>query len=161
IFRNLCAAIFAANADELPARAFLTYFAIKGAFKRFGFCPRGTVGLWDDLAGGIRSRGGVVWTGAAATALHIRDGRLAAIDIDHEGATPRVEAQAFISNIGPAATAALPGAEPLGSEYLAQSREGPRPAANIVINFATRERLLDVPGLVTFGRTRRLCNMGE
>ena len=29
------------------------------------------------------------------------------------------------------------------------------------MNFATRERLLDVPGLVTFGRTRRLCNMGE
>jgi hypothetical protein len=32
IFRNLCAAIFAANADELPARAFLTYFTSKGAF---------------------------------------------------------------------------------------------------------------------------------
>src|ERR1700728_717871 len=46
IFRNLCASIFAANSDELPARAFLTYFAIKGAFKRFGFCPRGTIGLW-------------------------------------------------------------------------------------------------------------------
>ena len=37
----------------------------------------------------------------------------------------------------------------------------PRPAANIVINFATRERLIDAPGLITFGRTRRLCNMGE
>jgi phytoene dehydrogenase-like protein len=37
----------------------------------------------------------------------------------------------------------------------------PRPAANIVVNFATRERLLDVPGLITFGKTRRLCNMGE
>ena len=36
-----------------------------------------------------------------------------------------------------------------------------KPSANIVINFATRERLLDSPGLVTFGRTRRLCNMGE
>lgn len=161
IFRNLCAAIFAANADELPARAFLTYFAIKGAFKRFGFCPRGTVGLWDDLAGGIRSRGGEVWTGAAATRLHVEGGRLVAIDIERGGVTQRVEADAFISNIGPAATAALPGAEAMGADYLAQSRATPRPAANIVINFATRERLLDVPGLVTFGRTRRLCNMGE
>jgi len=64
IFRNLCAAIFAVNSEELPARAFLTYFAIKGAFKRFGFCPRGTVGIWDDLAGGIRLKGGQGWTGA-------------------------------------------------------------------------------------------------
>ncbi|WP_374665827.1 phytoene desaturase family protein [Ramlibacter sp.] len=161
IFRNLCAAIFAANADELPARAFLTYFAIKGAFKRFGFCPRGTVGLWDDLAGGIRSRGGEVWTGASATRLHVEGGRLVAIDIERGGVTQRVEAGAFISNIGPAATAALPGAEAMGAHYVAQSRATPKPAANIVINFATRERLLDVPGLVTFGKTRRLCNMGE
>ena len=40
IFRNLCAAIFACNAAELPARAFLTYFTAKGAFKRFGFCRK-------------------------------------------------------------------------------------------------------------------------
>ena len=30
-----------------------------------------------------------------------------------------------------------------------------------MINFATRTRLVDAPGLLTFGRTRRLCNMGE
>lgn len=161
IFRNLCAAIFAANADELPARAFLTYFAIKGAFKRFGFCPRGTVGLWNDLAGGIRARGGEIWLQAPVTALHAADGRVTALDIEYQGATRRVQAGVVISNIGPAATAALPGARALGEQYIALSTATPRPAANIVINFATRQRLLDVPGLVTFGKTRRLCNMGE
>lgn len=161
IFRNLCAAIFAANSDELPARAFLTYFAIKGAFKRFGFCPRGTVGLWNDLGDAIRARGGEIWLNAPVTALHAEGGRVTALDIAHEGTVRRVTADVVISNIGPAATAALPGAEAFGDDYLAQARHAPKPAANIVINFATRERLLDVPGLVTFGRTRRLCNMGE
>ena len=161
IFRNLCAAIFAVNSEELPARAFLTYFAIKGAFKRFGFCPRGTVGLWDDLAGAIRSRGSEVWTSAPVTALHVTGGRVTALDISHDGATRRVETAVCISNIGPSATASIPGAEALGAEYVAQAKSMPRPAANIVVNFATRERLLDVPGLVTFGKTRRLCNMGE
>lgn len=161
IFRNLCAAIFACNADELPARAFLTYFAIKGAFKRFGFCPRGTVGLWDDLGGGIRSRGGEIWLNAPVTALHAADGRITALDITQDGVTRRVEAGVVISNIGPAATAALPGADAFGAAYVATAQRTPKPAANIVINFATRERLLDVPGLVTFGKTRRLCNMGE
>ncbi len=161
IFRNLCAAIFAANADEVPARAFLVYFAQKGAFKRFGFCPRGTVGLWNDLGEGIRRHGGEIWLGASVTALHTQDGRVTAVDIDRAGTLTRVTADAFISNIGPTATAMLSGAQALGAEYIATSQTAPRPAANIVINFATRERLLDVPGLVTFGKTRRLCNMGE
>jgi phytoene dehydrogenase-like protein len=161
IFRNLCAAIFAVNADELPARAFLVYFAQKGAFKRFGFCPRGTVGLWEDLAGAIRSRGSDVWLDAPVTALHFEGGRASGVTVRRGNETVRVEADLVISNIGPAATVALPGAEAFGAEYGALARTGPRPAANIVINFATRERLIDAPGLVTFGRTRRLCNMGE
>lgn len=161
IFRNLCAAIFACNADELPARAFLTYFAIKGAFKRFGFCPRGTVGLWNDLGAGIRAKGGEIWLEAPVRALHCAGGRVTALDIERDGVLQRVEAGVVISNIGPAATAALPGAEALGADYQALAQSTPKPAANIVINFATRERLLDVPGLITFGKTRRLCNMGE
>lgn len=161
IFRNLCAAIFAANADELPARAFLVYFAQKGAFKRFGFCPRGTVGLWNDLGEGIRRHGGEIWTEAPVLALHTEGGRITALDVQRHGTVQRVEAGVVISNIGPAATARLPGAEALGAEYRAQADATLRPAANIVINFATQQRLLDVPGLVTFGRTRRLCNMGE
>ncbi|MDP9920511.1 phytoene dehydrogenase-like protein [Variovorax boronicumulans] len=161
IFRNLCAAIFAANSDELPARAFLTYFAVKGAFKRFGFCPRGTVGLWNDLTDAIRRRGGEVWLDAPVAALNIESGRATGVDLVKDGVTLRVNARAVISNIGPHATALLPGAEAFGREYIALATTGPKPAANIVINFATRERLYDAPGLVTFGRTRRLCNIGE
>src|SRR5690606_38854419 len=119
IFRNLCAAIFAANADELPARAFLVYFAQKGAFKRFGFCPRGTVGLWDDLGAGICAAGGEIWRQAPVVALHAEAGRVTALDILQAGVTRRVEAGVVISNIGPKATAMLPGAEALGADYIA------------------------------------------
>jgi phytoene desaturase len=161
IFRNLCAAIFAVNADELPARAFLVYFAQKGAFKRFGFCPRGTVGLWNDLGAGIRARGGEIWLEAPVVAMHAQNGRISALDIQHGGVTKRVETDVVISNIGPTATVLLPGADAFGADYIVRAKSTPQPAANIVINFATRARLLDVPGLITFGKTRRLCNMGE
>ena len=161
IFRNLCAAIFAANSDEIPARAFLTYFAVKGAFKRFGFCPRGTIGLWNDLADAIRKRGGEIWLNAPATGMHAHDGEVTALDIMQDGVIRRVVARTVISNIGPRATVALPGAEAFGSEYIMTANTVPRPTANIVINFATQKRLIDAPGLVTFGKTRRLCNMGE
>src|SRR5690606_34494318 len=73
----------------------------------------------------------------------------------------RIEARTIISNLGPAATVALPGGEAFGADYIACTRNELKPSANIVINFATRERLVDAPGLLTFGKTRRLCNMGE
>lgn len=161
IFRNLCAAIFAANSDELPARAFLTYFAVKGAFKRFGFCPRGTVGIWNDLAEGIVRAGGEIWLNASVRALRAEHGRATGVDIERDGAVTRVACKTLISNIGPTATAALPGAEAFGASYVEQVHAAERSSANIVINFATREQLVDAPGLVTFGATRRLCNMGE
>ena len=161
IFRNLCAAIFAANLDEVPARAFLTYFAVKGAFKRFGFCPRGTVGIWNDLAGGIRSKGGEICLGAAVTRLQAENGKATGVDVQLGGVTRRIMAHTVISNLGPRATVSLPGAEAFGRAYVEMAQTTTKPSANIVINFATQERLIDAPGLITFGRTRRLCNMGE
>jgi phytoene desaturase len=161
IFRNLCAAIFAANSDELPARAFLTYFAVKGAFKRFGFCPRGTLGIWNDLAAGIVRKGGEIWLNAPVTELHTDQQGVYAIDVVHDGLLKKINTSAVISNIGPRATALLSGAQALGAAYIAQTQVDLKPAANIVINFATQERLVDAPGLVTFGKTRRLCNLGE
>jgi len=161
IFRNLCAAIFAANSDEVPARAFLTYFAVKGAFKRFGFCPRGTIGIWNDLAEGIRAKGGEIWLGAPATAIRTEAGRVTSVEVTREGIRRSLATRAVISNVGPEATIGLVGAEALGSDYVDRVRGTLRPTANIVINFATRTRLVEAPGLVTFGRTRRLCNMGE
>jgi phytoene dehydrogenase-like protein len=161
IFRNLCAAIFAANADELPARAFLTYFAIKGAFKRFGFCPRGTIGVWNDLAAGVRARGGEFWLNSPVVKIHTENGLATALDIMKEGELRRVVARTVISNIGPRATIRLAGEDAFGTDYVELAEQVLRPAANIVINFATQKRLLDAPGLVTFGKTRRLCNLGE
>ena len=161
IFRNLCAAIFAVNSEELPARAFLTYFAVKGAFKRFGFCPRGTIGIWNDLAEGIRARGGEIWLNTAVTGLHVEGNQVTAIDVRQNGEMQRIRVRSVISDAGPSATVALVGAEAFGAAYVDEATTAPRPAANIVINFATRDRLLDAPGLVTFGKTRRLCNLGE
>lgn len=161
LFRNFCAAIWAANADELPARAFLTYFAFKGAFKRFGFCPRGTIGIWDDLGAGIQAKGGDIWLDAPVTKIHSRDGFATGVEVLREGRSVSVKSHAVVSNVGPLATIALAGEQVLGEEYVTKARQTLRPAANIVVNFATQERLIDVPGLITFANTERLCNLGE
>lgn len=161
IFRNLCAAIFACNADELPARAFLTYFTSKGAFKRFGFCPRGTVGVWEDLAAAARRHGADIRLSTPVQKIEIENGRVRGVVARQAGKDIRIEADIVISNAGPKQTVALGSAERFPAEYVGLVRDRLRPAANIVINFASREPLLQAPGIVTFGKTRRLCNMAN
>jgi len=161
IFRSLCAAIFACNADELPARAFLTYFTQKGAFKRFGFCPEGTIGVWRSLSAAVERLGGEVWLNSPAEAIRIEGGRAAGVRVSRGGEAIDIAADTVISNAGPRATVALAGRDAFPGDYLRAVDSDLRPAANIVINLATRERLFDAPGIITFGKTERLCNMAD
>ncbi|HEX7563379.1 MAG TPA: FAD-dependent oxidoreductase, partial [Bradyrhizobium sp.] len=160
IFRNLCAAIFACNADELPARAFLTYFTSKGAFKRFGFCPQGTIGVWNALGQTIK-RNGEIWLATPAAEIHTNHGRVEGVTVIRDGQKVRIDTDLVISNAGPKATIRLGGEKAFPSAYVEKVRNGLRPAANIVINIASREPLIAHPGIVTFGKTRRLCNMAN
>ncbi|MDP3403479.1 MAG: FAD-dependent oxidoreductase [Brevundimonas sp.] len=161
LFRNLCAAIFAVNSSELPARAFLVYFGTKGAFKRFGFCPRGTIGVWNDLADGVRRKGGEIRLNTRVTRILVEDGVATGVEIHADGGARRLRSRLVVSNAGPLATISLAGEDVLGADYVDRARDLIRPSANIVIDFATREPLIDAPGLVTFANTDRLCNIGE
>lgn len=162
IFRNLCAAIFAVNSDEMPAKAFLTYFMVKGAFRNFGFSPTGTYGLMRGLAGTVNARGGQVWLNAMVTAIEVVDGvAVAATVIREEGGPVEVRFDYLVSNAGPAATVALCGREHFDTAYLTRMDRDLHATANIVVNFASQEPLIDCPGIITFGITRRLCNMAN
>lgn len=157
IFRNLCAAIFAVNSDELPVKAFMTYLLTKGAFRDFGFAPSGTLGLMQGLADAVGRDRGEVWLNSAVEALEVKDGRVTAARI---GGT-EVQADIVVSNVGPAATAELAGREHFDAGYLERLDRELKPTANIVVNIASSEPLLKAPGIITFGLTRRLCNMAN
>ena len=161
IFRNLCAAIFAVNDDELPVRAFMTYFLTKGAFRDFGFSPTGTLGLMQGLADAVERDGGQVWLDSSVESLQLDSGRVVAARVRRGGESLEIEPGVVISNAGPAATVALAGRERFDDPYLRRIDEDLRPTANIVVNIASREPLLTAPGIVTFGVTRRLCNMAN
>jgi phytoene dehydrogenase-like protein len=163
IFRNLSAAIFAVNSDELPVKAFMTYFLEKGAFRDFGFSPSGTLGLMRGLADVVTRAGGEVWLDSQVERLHVRDGRVLAATIGRQGVGDRleVEAEVVVSNAGPQATVALTGREHFDDSYLERMDRDLHPTANIVVNIASRDSLLSAPGIVTFGVTRRLCNMAN
>ena len=136
LFRNLCAAIFACNAAELPARAFLTYFTSKGAFKKFGFCPQGTIGVWNSLGTAIK-RNGDIWLGTPATTIHTANGKVEGVTVLRNGEKVRIDTDLVVSNAGPKATVALAGSEAFPADYIARVNNDLRPAANIVINVAS------------------------
>jgi phytoene dehydrogenase-like protein len=161
IFRNLCAAIFAVNSDELPVKAFMTYFLQKGAFRAFGFSPTGTLGLMQGLADAVTAKGGEVWLNSELGALHIHDSRVMGATIHRGGETLELEAEVVISNAGPQVTVELAGREHFDDEYLSRMDRDLKPTANIVFNIASDEPLMEAPGIVTFGITRRLCNMAN
>lgn len=157
IFRNMCGSVFAVGSEELPAKVFLTYFTRKSAFKKFGFCPEGTIGIWRSLADTITSNGGEVWLSSEVRSLTITDGHVTGAVIERNGQTVDVETRFAVSDVGPAATVQLVGEQHLPEEYRELVRRGDRPCAMVAVNFASQERLIDVPGMLSFATTRRLC----
>ncbi len=157
IFRNMCASVFAVGSEDLPARVFLTYFTRKSAFKRFGFHPEGTIGLWRGLAEVVAAKGGQVWLSTEVTSI-VTDGNVVVgVDVQRDGETVRIEAPIVVSDIGPAATLPLLDPDAVPDDYRELVERGDRPTAMISVNFASRERLVDVPGMLSFAKSRRLA----
>jgi phytoene desaturase len=163
IFRNMCASVFAVSSEELPARVFLTYFTRKSAFKRFGFHPEGTIGLWRALAEVVGRHGGEVRLNTEVASLPVVAGQVgnAVLRPAGGGESQFVRAAVVVSDIGPAATVRLVGADAFGDEYLSLVKRADRPAAMISVNFASQERLIDAPGMLSFAVTRRLAYMAN
>jgi len=161
LFRNLAAAIFAVNADEIPARAFLTYFMEKGAFRKFGFHPDGTVGVCQALADVVTREGGQIWLDSEVVKLYSEGDRVTGATVRRGDELVEVGCGAAISNIGPVATIQLLGDESLDPEYVAQIQKLSKPTANFIIHVASDEPLLDTPGLIVFSATERVCNAGN
>lgn len=157
IFRNMCGSVFAVSSEELPARVFLTYFTRKSAFKKFGFCPEGTIGIWKSLARVVERNGGEVWLNAEVNALESEDGRVTSATIRHDGRDVVIRPEVVVSDVGPAATIGLLGEQTLPADYVADIRAKDRPCSMIAINFASQERLVQVPGMLSFSKTNRLC----
>jgi phytoene dehydrogenase-like protein len=107
------------------------------------------------------TRNGEIWLSTPAVAIHSAEGRVQGVTVTREGQPVRIEADVVVSNAGPKATVALAGEAAFPPSYVERVRTGLRPAANIVINIASREPLISHPGIVTFGKTRRLCNMAN
>ncbi|MDX1888919.1 NAD(P)/FAD-dependent oxidoreductase [Mycolicibacterium sp. 050158] len=157
IFRNMCASVFAVGSEDLPARVFLTYFTRKSAFKRFGFHPEGTIGIWRALANAVTAKGGEVWLSTEVTKILVEGSRVTGVHAERDGTSFEISAPIVVSDVGPAATVGLVGADDVPEDYRELVRKGDRPTAMISVNFASQERLVEAPGMLSFAKSRRLA----
>jgi phytoene dehydrogenase-like protein len=93
--------------------------------------------------------------------LDVEQGWVRRATVSRDGVDTDVTAEVVVSNAGPAATVELCGRQHFSAEYLARMERDLRSTANIVVNLASRTELMSAPGIVTFGVTRRLCNMAN
>ncbi len=161
IFQSLAASIFAVNADEIPARVVFEHFMVRGGFKRFGFAPRGCLGLVEPLARAIEARGGAVWTDTAVERILVRDGKVAGVACRRQGSLVEVPVAAVVSNAGPRETLSLLDESAVPPEYRERVMSRVRPAANVALHFTASRPLIPAPGLVTFVEGRRVCNLAN
>ena len=154
IFRNMAASVCAVGSEDLPAKVFLTYFTRKSAFKRFGFHPEGTIGIWKGLAETVERDGGEVRLSTEVERIVLEDGRAAGVVL---AGGESVTAPVVVSNVGPAATLALLGQADVPADYADEVKRNDRPTAMITVNFASRERLIEAPGMLSFATSRRLA----
>jgi phytoene dehydrogenase-like protein len=144
---------------KLPAVKFLTQ---KGAFRRYGFGPRGTIGVLDELAEVVRRRGGDVWLNSALERIVVAGGRAEAVVVRRDGDEQmEVACDTVISNAGPAATVRLVGAENLPPDYVSEVRGLDVPTPLIVIDIASRHPLMEEAGIMFFATTDRLAAIGH
>jgi phytoene desaturase len=160
LFRNLCAVLFSANPEELPARAFLSFFG-SNASTPFGICPRGTIGIWNDLADAIRAKGGEIRLEANATRIVIENGIATGVVVEKDGVETTINAPSVISDAGVTATIGLAGKTAMGPDYIAKAALTIRPTTMMNIYLATEARILETGALITLGNTDSLCLLGE
>ena len=121
----MCASMFAVGSEDLPARVFLTYFTRKSAFKRFGFHPEGTIGLWQR-PGERHRRPTAARSGCPPSRQDcLRRCAVTGVQVIRDGETiDRGRARCVVSDIGPAATVKLLGEDNVPADYQDLGEEG-------------------------------------
>lgn len=165
VVHNFVGSVFAASPQLLSADTFLHYVTEKGAFKKFGFSPGGTIKVWDTLLESFQCNGGELWLNSEVKKLTFDvNGNADGAIITRQGLDlgPKAEQEIkvtsaiVVSDIGPVATLPLCDDASLPAEYSNLVKRA-QPSAIISVYFASQKPLLGSTGFTCFSKTKRLC----
>jgi len=155
---NFCGSIFAAAPKDLPADLFFNYVTTKGAFKKFGFPPGGTINVWPPLVERYLAKGGELTLNTRTTKVNFDNtGKATGISVEKDNKQIDITADIIVSDIGPSATIDLCKSANWPQNYTDLVNEHCKPSAIITVYFASKKRLASFPGFACFSSTQRLC----
>ena len=154
IFQATIGSLLTVNSYELPAAQYFRLIKVIAPL-RFGFIEGGSLSLWERMAELVRAAGGEVWTSAPVTGIDVRDGSVSGVQIRRQRQSVDVRAPVVVSNVGPAATAALVTPEALAPDYMADIARQMTPTAILWLHFASDELLFDYSA-ISVGCSRRV-----
>jgi len=105
----------------------------------------------------VTSHGGQIWLSTDVTKIVVDGQRVRGVRVQRDGATVEIASSIVVSDVGPPATVRLIGTDDVPTDYRDLVQRGDRPTAMISVNFASQERLVDVPGMLSFAKSRRLA----
>lgn len=158
LVRNLTSAMFAAEPCDVEAALLFDYLTKPSALATYAMHPEGSIGPWRALADHFERSGGALWLDSEVIALTFDEsGQVDGATVRRPDRTVRVGTRVVVSNAGPVATVRMCGDANLPPGYADHVRAQSNPSTLITVNFASKQPLSRVTGLVFFGPTRRLA----
>ncbi|MFT4262244.1 MAG: hypothetical protein QM572_02585, partial [Nocardioides sp.] len=106
---------------------------------------------------GVESHSVPPWLSTPVTGIAVDRDTVTGVTVSRDGEEVTLTAPVVVSDVGPFATLDLVGRDNLPADYVELITERNRPCSMITVNFASRERLIEAPGMLSFAKSRRLA----
>ena len=158
-FHVLTSAMSELNDFEYPAFHWGEYTSAdgQGGLTHLGISRKGNRSNAESLAAAVTAKGSDVWLNSPVKQVIIKDRRVTGVVVQKDGKDVEVEAQTFISNMGPKRTVELAGRNSFDAEYLKQV-DALKEVPLVVSIIASDKPLVDVPGSVIPLGMRRIVD---
>jgi phytoene dehydrogenase-like protein len=158
LLQGFCAALMGTSLHEIPAAEFFRFLGRSSKGSRFGLAAAGNGELMETLAAGIESRGCEILRHQKVSRILMEGKRVTGVEVvNSKGETRQFNADAVISNLGPAITMDLCGQDEFDGPWRQRFEAHNHSAPIIHYSFVCDEPLIpDLHGSMVFGNTRNL-----
>ena len=158
-FHVITSAMSELNDFEYPAFHWGEYTSAEGqgGLTYLGLSRKGNRSNAENLVDAIKAKGGEVWLDSPVKQIILKNNKVTGVLVEKDGKDVEVEANAFISNMGPKRTVQLTGRNNFDADHLSKV-DALKEVPLVVSIIASEKLLIDVPGSVIPLGMRRIVD---
>ena len=158
-FHVITSAMSELNDFEYPAFHWGEYTSAEGqgGLTYLGLSRNGNRSNAENMVDAIKAKGGEVWLDSPVKQIILKNNKVTGVLVEKDGKDVEVEANAFISNMGPKRTVQLTGRNNFDADHLSKV-DALKEVPLVVSIIASEKLLIDVPGSVIPLGMRRIVD---